>query len=97
MAWILFNWLDSCDEVNQKFINEIDKLSDSEKINAFSNLILNYSENIFFNIDYIDNLSIRMRTNLETKFTLTMNGKFIKLNENLIPINCEIDSSYKKW
>ncbi|WP_087400180.1 hypothetical protein [Acinetobacter pittii] len=86
-----------CDEVNQKFINEIDKLSDSEKINAFSNLILNYSENIFFNIDYIDNLSIRMRTNLETKFTLTMNGKFIKLNENLIPINCEIDSSYKKW
>jgi len=96
-AWILFNWFDTCSKVNEKLINQIDELLDFDKINFFTNLFLNYSENIFFDIDYIDKLSMSVKSNLENKFTSTLSGSFIKLNEVLIPINCEIESVYKKW
>lgn len=97
VAWILLSWLDTCDKVNHKLVNQIEALLDSEKINFFTNLIVNYSENIFFDIDYIDSLSMNMKSNLENKFSSTLKGEFIKLNEIILPINCEIENTYRKW
>lgn len=95
VSWIILSWLEGSDCVNQKLVEQIDLATDENKINIINNLMLNYTENIFINIDYINKLDKNGKEKLESKFNGTCDGDFIILNEVVMPMKCEIEQVFQ--
>lgn len=85
-SWIVINWFEDDNLIND-FILDLKSYSIHEQINIIANMMILYTENAYFSIDYIDNLSIQRRGNLEKNFNESLNGNFISLRQNNFNFN----------
>ncbi len=80
-TWLVLSWLDIFDEINTKFIEQLKGLTIPEQVNVLGNLMISYTENTYFSIEYIDRLSAIHRGKIEKNFNGTYSQKFGKLTE----------------
>lgn len=65
---VVFSWLDNHDQRPQKFVESLDRLSNSEVSNAILRLVFEYSENIYFRISWWDSLNKMIQKKLLSRF-----------------------------
>src|SRR5699024_4817855 len=80
-SWLILNWLDTCDEINLKIINQIQKFNVEDQVNILGNLMISYTENSYFSMEYIDNLKPNLKENIEKNFNGTFFNQFKRLTE----------------
>jgi len=80
-SWLVLNWLDIFDEINLKLIEQIQKFNIEDQVNILGNLMISYTENSYFSMEYIDSLKPHLKENIEKNFNKTFLNQFSKLTE----------------
>lgn len=79
-CWIVINWFENDNLIN-KFIDEFKKFSIVEQVNIVTNMMLQYTENIYFSHDYIEGLDASEKFKIEKLFNKSLRGEFSSLTE----------------
>lgn len=96
-SWLILSWLDIFDEINLRVVEQIQKFNVEDQVNILGNLMISYTENSYFSMEYIDNLKPKLKENIEKNFNGTLMKQFSKLTEpNFIFNNLNADIKFIK-
>lgn len=81
VSWLVLSWLDISDETNLRVVEQIQKFNVEDQVNILGNLMVSYTENSYFSMEYVDSLKLNLKENIEKNFNGTYFNQFAKLTE----------------
>ncbi|WP_180175904.1 SEC-C domain-containing protein [Acinetobacter sp. YH12025] len=78
-SWIVLSWLKKCNSINKDFVIKLKKYSIDDQINIIGNMMILYTENCYFSIDYIDSMTPSKKRKIEKVYNDTLRGNFESL------------------
>lgn len=88
-GWLVLNWLKEKNSINELFVEQLKEFSIEEQINILGNLMILYTENAYFSVDYVDNMDVHKKENIEKTFNNTLRGIFDSLTKDSFEIKIE--------
>ena len=86
---MVLNWLKEKNSINELFVEQLKEFSIEEQINILGNLMILYTENAYFSVDYVDNMDVHKKENIEKTFNNTLRGIFDSLTKDSFEIKIE--------